>query len=151
MKNLFHLLPICFMVANAMAMQAAAAEVQLGRYVRPHGEGTLVFKRNKQDKLVFDIESSGSNGSSCTITGFLHNGKAHVDPWNAEKTEPKCNVRFSATPVSVTVNADGEECATYCGVHADFIGTYVVPPAACTDASQQKQRERALGSYRMHR
>ncbi len=147
-----HILLIPFWLFAVASAGAAPPEIQPGEYVRDHDSGTLTIRRDKQHRLIFEIESLGGNCHSCTVSGGIRGAIGHGDSWAADKGDSKCDISFSAARAAVTVSPiTEEECRAYCGARAGFDGTYRAPPATCTGTGRQAQRDQYLLLYRSRR
>jgi hypothetical protein len=144
-----HLRALLFLVVLTSPAQPAPPDIRPGQYVRDGDTGTLMVRRDEQNRLIFEIESTGANCHSCEVTGVIRAGLGHTDSWAADGTDSKCTIAFSSTGSGVLVEPTTmEECRSYCGARAGFDGTYRVPPSACTAAGRQKSRDRFLALYR---
>lgn len=147
MKNL--ILLFVLMVATVGLAQAAQPNIPPGQYVLDGDSGTLTIRPDTQNRQKFEIETIGGNCHSCSVTGVITGGIGHADSWAEDGSDSKCRIAFSADRTSVSVRPiTEEECRAYCGMRAGFAGTYRVPPAACTRAGRQKQRDQFLRQYR---
>jgi hypothetical protein len=141
---------LVFSVVAISSAGAESAEIKPGAYV-DGGYGWLTIQKNKKNELMFEIESWGANGHSCGVSGVIRNGIGHAD---RNKTDPECLISFSAKESTIVVDVDDNDeqtfyaCRRYCGMRAGFTGTYVIPPAACTKANRQAERDRFLALYR---
>lgn len=99
-----------------------------GEYVTEGGWGTLVIGAAKGGANPFKIDALGSNMHVCGLEGEIRGGKATL-----EGDEPKkpCIVTFKSTPAGIEVKGTEGACGQYCGMRAQFEGTYVKPPKGC--------------------
>lgn len=147
-----HTLFLALMVAAAASAEAAKSEIRPGQYVRDGDSGTLTVRSDNGNRRTFEIESIGGNCHSCGVTGVIVGTIGHGDSWEADGSDSKCRISFSADRSTVAVNPITEgECRAYCGMRAGFDGTYRIPPAACTNAGRNKLRDQFLRSYRSRR
>lgn len=147
-----YILPLAFVVVATSATDAAPPEIRPGQYVRNGDTGTLTIRRGEQNKLTFEIESIGANCHSCSVSGVIRGNIGRADSWAADGGDSKCIISFSADRSKVVIEPTvQEECRAYCGARADFEGSYALPPAACTRAGRQAQRDRSLALYRSRR
>jgi len=142
-----HLLARAFVIVLILPADGAAADIELGHYVRNEDSGTLTVRRDEQSRLTFEIESTGANCHSCSVSGVIRAGIGHAD--SGDGSESKCTIAFSSIRSGVLVQSTTlEECRAYCGARAGFDGTYRLPPSACTDVGRQESRDRFLNLYR---
>jgi len=120
----------------AFAASAAQAQVKPGTYFMEDGGGTM-----KITPGGFEISSGGAPGI-CTIKGSLTgmNGLA--------TDEDECRVTFRAKGGGYEVIAKTpEECRSYCGAHADFVGIYHRPAPGCDDSGRKATRAKFRAAY----
>lgn len=147
-----YFLHLSFIIAASASAVAAQPEIRTGQYVRDRDSGTLTIRSDEQNKRTFEIESIGGNCHSCSVSGVIRGSIGHADSWAADGSASKCIISFSADRSKVVVKpTTGEECRAYCGARAGFEGSYVLPPAACTSADRQAQRDSSLALYRSRR
>lgn len=143
-----HLLAFVFLAAMIFPAGATSAEISPGKYIRNNDTGSLNIQKNKKNELSFAIESTGGNCHSCSVSGVIQNDIGYT----GSKLGSKCFISFSATKSAVVVQPTTEEtCRDYCGARANIAGTYNAPPAACTSANRQAQRNRFLVLYRSNK
>lgn len=144
--------PFVVLVAAAAYACAAPQSGPLpGTYVRDNDTGTLVVRKDEQNKLVFEIESIGGNCHECAVSGVIRGATGHAGGGAGDGSDSKCDISFSSSPSSVAVTPIDDECRDYCGARAGFEGTYRRTPATCTRSGRQTQRDRFLLLYRAHR
>ncbi len=120
----------------ALAAGGAQAQVRPGVYFMQDGGGALRVVKN-----TFAIESGGAPGI-CTIKGKLTGMKGLATE------EDECRVTFRPTTDGYEVIADTkEECRSYCGAHADFVGVYASRAPGCDDASRKAARAKFRSAY----
>jgi len=130
---------------------AEPAEFKPGKYVRDGGSGWLIIQKNKKNEFRFEIESIGANCHMCDVSGVIRKGVGYADRWDEDEEEPQCLISFSGKASSIVVEVgepSQKACHAYCGFRAGFTGTYTIPPAACTRANRQAERDRFLALYR---
>jgi hypothetical protein len=143
MRSLFSL---AFLIVAISSASAESAKINPGKYVRDNDTGRLTIQKNKKNELHFSIVSFGVNCHSCSASGVIRNGVGHADSWHEDE---ECLISFSAQKSSIDIEPiTHKECRGVCGHRADFAGSYVIPPAACTGAGRQSQRNRFLALYR---
>lgn len=143
---------LALMTTATASVEAANLEIRPGQYVRDGDSGTLTIRSDDQHRRTFDIESIGGNCHVCSVSGVIRGSIGHADSWAADGSDSTCLIAFSADRSKVVVKPiTEEECRAYCGARAGFEGSYVLPPAACTSAGRQAQRERSLAFYRSRR
>lgn len=123
----------------------AAVAQEPGEYTTEKSWGTLVVKRDQSGKLLFNIDSMGDNGHSCSLEGEIKQGKAIL-----EGDDPKapCVVTFTPGKNGIKVDrSEGMACQFYCGVRAAFEGVYMKAPAACRIDAVEKTRTAARKAY----
>ena len=136
-------------IATPASAVAAQLELSPGQYVRNGDSGTLTIRSDGQKGRKFEIHSIGSNCHICGVSGVIEGNVGRADSWTPDRNDSRCVISFSAYRSKVVVEpTTHHECRAYCGARADFAGSYVLPPAACTDSGRQAQRDRALASYR---
>lgn len=132
-------------VVTLLCVPLIAVAIEPGEYTTEKSWGTLVVKRDKTGKLLFNIDSMGDNGHSCTLEGEIKQGKATL-----EGDDPKqpCVVSFAQTKDGIKVGRnEGMACQFYCGVRATFEGVYMQAPAACRPDAVEKTRAAARKAY----
>lgn len=139
-----YLLHCSFIIAVAASAVAAQPEIRPGQYVLDYDRGTLTIRSDKQNRRTFEIKSIGGNCHTCSLSGVIQGSVGHAD-------DSECVISFSADRSTIVVKPiTEEECSIHCGARARFDGSYVLPPAACTSAGRQAQRDRSLTLYRSH-
>ncbi|MDX2220752.1 MAG: hypothetical protein SF172_17160 [Burkholderiales bacterium] len=132
-------------VVTLLCVPLIAAAIEPGEYITEKSWGTLVVKRDKAGKLLFNIESVGDNGHSCSLEGEIKQGKATLE--GDEPKEP-CVVTFTQGRSGIKVDRnEGMACQFYCGVRASFDGVYMKAPAACRIDAVEKTRAAARKAY----
>lgn len=131
----------------------ARADIRPGKYILTDDSGTLVIRQGEgKEQLTFAIDTVGGNCHLCGVTGVISGNTGRADPWVDDGSEPSCSIAFSAKGTAIQVQAVTEAaCRNYCGARASFDGTYRLPPAACTAAARQKQRDASLRSHKAGR
>lgn len=132
-------------VAALLCAPLIAAAIEPGEYTTERSWGTLVVKRDKTGKTLFNIDSMGDNGHSCTLEGEIRQGKATLD---GDDPKQPCVVSFAQTREGIKVGRnEGMACQFYCGVRAIFDGLYMKAPAACRPDAVDKTRAAARKAY----
>lgn len=121
----------------------AAAPVE-GAYIRERDSGVLMVKKSDEGKLVFQLDSYGANGHSCSVDGTIIEGIGY------DSAEAACQIAFKQlAPSKLEVQPiTYEECRQYCGMRAYLDGEYVIPPATCTTKGVKVRRNQFLKLYR---
>lgn len=122
------LLALCAVLPFAAFAQAP------GEYVTEGGWGTLVIGAPRGGANPFKIDALGSNFHACGLEGEIRGGKATLE---GEEPKKPCIVTFKAVPQGLEVKGAEGACSQYCGVRAQFEGTYVKPAKGCA-ASEMK-------------
>lgn len=144
-----YLLFLALVLVLAPPADAASTAIRPGLYVRNDDSGTLTVRMDEQNRLIFEIESTGANCHSCSVTGEIRAGVGHPDGEAADVNASKCTIAFSSTRSGVIVKpAALEACRIHCGARAGFDGTYRLPPSACAVSGRQNSRDRFLKLYR---
>lgn len=128
-------------------VSAKAADPRPGKYVLDQDIGTLDVRRDAQGKLVFDIQSVGSDCHICQVSGVILHGVGSTDD-----TPPyRCDISFEGNGQTLEVRTiTSEACGQHCGVGVSFEGKYRLPPPRCTPASRKTRNEEFLRLYRAH-
>lgn len=139
-----------FLFANADTLKAKVqSKLQPGKYILDRGNGELTIRLGEQGKLIFEIESVGSNCSSCSVSGVVLGTVGYADSLTEDDNESKCEISFVANRSEVVVHPlKHEECRTFCGARAGFDGIYSIPPKECTEVGKQKIHNQFLRLYR---
>lgn len=145
-----HALPFLALIASTAFAGTASTDIRPGKYILTDDSGTLVIRKGEGKKqLTFAIDTMGGNCHLCGVSGVISGNKGQADPWADDASEPTCSIAFSAKGTAITVTPLTEAaCRNHCGARASFDGTYRLPPAACTAAARQKQRDASL---RLHK
>ena len=139
---------IALIIATTTSLAAEKSKILLGQYVRDGGSGSLTVRKGKQNRLVFEIFSIGSNCHSCEVSGVISGNVGHAD----NGPDSKCQISFSAShPVLSIKPTTEEECRNFCGARAGFDGTYRMPPSACTFGGRKAQKDQFIHLYRARR
>lgn len=119
-----------------LAAGVAQAQVKPGTYFMADGGGTMKIAAN-----AFDISSGGAPGI-CTIKGKV------TGMTGLATDEDECRIQFRATKDGYEVIAKTpEECRSYCGAHADFVGRYYRPAPGCDDSGRKASRATFRAAY----
>lgn len=130
---------------SLLVFSSIAMAIEPGEYTTEKSWGTLIIKREKTGRLLFNIDSMGGNGHSCTLEGEIKQGKAILE---ADDPKQPCVVTFTQGKDGIKVDrSPGMACQFYCGVRATFEGTYMKAPAACRPESVDKTRASARKAY----
>lgn len=147
MRHYFLLLSL--ILAATTSAEPAKQEIRTGQYIRDANSGVLKIDSGGGNSLIFHIESSGGNCSSCTVSGEIVGGIGKAESWANDGSDSNCRISFSAEHSTISIQPTTEdECRPFCGMRAGFDGTYRSPPTACTNAGRQKLRDQFLRMYR---
>jgi len=125
---------------------AIASEPKPGQYIRDRAMGTLDIRRDADNKLVFEIQSLGSNGHICSPAGTIEGAIGRTDE---DDPEFRCEIAFDSEGSAITVHPISDnECRSECGARGSFDGVYRAPPASCTSSTIEAQRKKFLVLYR---
>lgn len=128
------------MLALFAFLPLAALAQAPGEYVTEGGWGTLVVGPAKGGANPFKIDALGSNFHVCGLEGEIRGGKATLE---GEEPKKPCIVTFKSTPTGLEVKGTEGACGQYCGMRAQFEGTYLKPAKGCA-ASEMKATRAAF-------
>ena len=127
---------VCVLAAPLALAQArpAAQTLAPGEYVSAGGWGVLTLRSEADKRLLFELETVGANGHTCSLDGEIRNGRTIV----SDTPEPAaCVVRFVANGSAIDVSTnDAESCRSFCGARAGFVGRYLRPLPGCDSLSR---------------
>ena len=126
--------------ALCVAVGGAQAQIKPGEYVFEHGRsGVLRIGPAAGDALKFHINTVGGNFHVCELEGVIRKGEARMEE-SADDKLP-CIVTFKTTRDGIAVaSLNGRACSTYCGMRAQFDGTYLLPPPLCAPGEVRRTR-----------
>lgn len=140
------------LLTSTTSAEPAKQEIKKGHYIRDASSGILKIESGDGKNLLFNIESSGGNCSSCKVSGEIVGGIGKAESWKDDGSDSNCRISFSAENSTISIQpTTEEECRPFCGMRAGFDGTYRSPPTVCTNAGRQKLRDQFLRMYRSHR
>ncbi len=136
-----------FLLATAaMADEKKSTIISSGQYIRSGDSGTLTIRRDDSGKLIFGIESIGSNCHTCSVSGIIRGQLGYAVE---DDSESKCRIKFERRGTDLQISSvTSEECRYYFGARAGFEGIYKKEPAPCKRISQQNRRDKFLKLYR---
>jgi len=126
---------LCVLAAPLGHARPEGQPLAPGEYVSPGGSGVLTLRTEADNKrLLFELETVGGNGHTCSLDGEIRNGRTIV----SDTPEPAaCVVRFVANGNGIDVSTnDAESCRSFCGARASFVGRYLKPPSGCDSLSR---------------
>ena len=127
---------VCVLAAPLAQAQArpAAQTLAPGEYVSAGGWGVLTLRSEADKRLLFELETVGANGHTCSLDGEIRNGRTIV----SDTPEPAaCVVRFVANGNAIDVSTnDLASCRSFCGARAGFTGRYLRPLPGCDSLSR---------------
>ena len=124
----------CVLAGPLAHTRPTAQALAPGEYVSEGGWGVLTLRTETDKRLLFELETVGANGHSCSLDGEIRNGRTTV----SDTPEPAaCVVRFvtAGTGIDVSTN-DAASCRTFCGTRAGFTGRYLRPAPGCDSLSR---------------
>lgn len=134
---------------SANAAEKASTVIIPGQYIRSADSGTLKIQQGDNGKLVFEIESVGSNCHTCSVSGTIQAGLGHAESWAADGSDSNCRIIFKEQGTEIHVSSTTvEECHAYCGARASFEGSYKKMHAPCSRSDRQKNKNTFLKLYR---
>lgn len=143
------MLALPLFATSAIAAEKTSPVISPGQYIRSGDSGTLKIRRGESGKLIFEIESIGSNCHTCSVSGTIHGKLGHADSWAADGSDSNCRIAFERRTQNLYVSSTTiDECRVYCGARAGFEGNYKSVPTLCTRSSQQSHRNKFLKLYR---
>lgn len=152
LKMLHCIVTFVFILPAMTSAEPAPKTIHPGTYVRDGDSGTLTIRMVGQNKRIFEIESNGQNCHFCGVTGEIRGVTGRAGSWSGNGSDPKCEISFTANRSAVEVDAITKvKCRAYCGVRADFDGSYQAPSATCTSAGRRALRDQFLHLYRSRR
>jgi hypothetical protein len=128
---------LCLLAVPLAQSRPALLALAPGEYVNAGGTGVLTLRTETAEadrRLLFELETVGGNGHTCSLDGEIRNGRTTV----SGTPEPAaCVVRFVATGYAIDVSTnDAESCRSFCGVRASFVGRYLRPAPGCDSLSR---------------
>lgn len=127
---------VCVLAAPLAQAQArpAAQTLAPGEYVSAGGWGVLTLRSEADRRLLFELETVGANGHTCSLDGEIRNGRTIV----SDTPDPTaCVVRFVANGSAIDVSTnDLASCRSFCGARAGFTGRYLRPLPGCDSLSR---------------
>jgi len=125
---------VCALAMPAAHGRPAVQPLAPGEYVSEGGWGVLTLRTEADRRLLFELETVGANGHSCSLDGEIRNGRTTV----ADAPEPvACVVRFIASGNGIDVSTnDAASCRSFCGTQAGFTGRYLRPLPGCDSLSR---------------
>lgn len=139
-------LEVAVVVAALAHSFGAQAQIKPGEYISGSDSSVLRVSNDKSGALKFDIDVTGANFHTCSLSGVIRNGEARLEESANEKLP--CIVTFKLQKDGVAVDSKHERaCSTYCGMRASFEGTYTLPPAGCAPSEVRRTRDRFKASY----
>jgi hypothetical protein len=125
----------------------AGAGVQPGKYLAKGASGTLVIEVAKAGALSFAIESTGSNGHTCSINGEIPAGANRALVPTSEGEKP-CIVVFRKVTAGISVETpDTDSCQDFCGARASFDLAYDKVDGKCWPKAVRGQRAEFKRAY----
>jgi hypothetical protein len=125
---------VCTLAATLAHARPAVQTLAPGEYVSAGGWGVLTLRTEADQRLLFELETTGANGHSCSLDGEIRNGRTIV----SDTPEPTaCVVRFTANGSAIDVSTnEAESCRSFCGARAGFVGRYLRPLPGCDSLSR---------------
>jgi hypothetical protein len=114
----------------------AASALAPGEYATEGGWGVLTLRTEANQRLLFELETVGPNGHTCSLDGEIRNGRTTVGDTPGPVA---CVVRFvaSATGTGIDVSTnDADSCHSFCGARASFVGRYLRALPGCDSLSR---------------
>jgi hypothetical protein len=126
----------CALAATLACARSEAQTLAPGEYVSPGGSGVLTLRREADKRLLFELETVGGNGHTCSLDGEIRNGRTVVSTSDAPDPAA-CVVRFvaSGNGIDVTTN-DADSCRSFCGARASFVARYLRAAPGCDSLSR---------------
>jgi hypothetical protein len=126
----------CALAATLACARSEAQTLAPGEYVSPGGTGVLTLRREADKRLLFELETVGGNGHTCSLDGEIRNGRTVVSTSDAPDPAA-CIVRFvaSGNGIDVTTN-DADSCRSFCGARASFVARYLRAAPGCDSLSR---------------
>ena len=136
---------ILILLISACKANAAGDEISPGEYIREGGDGRMLISKGTDGSLSFTINAQGSRGHSCGLAGVIKKDKATI----SSNDFPDCVVRFAPVPGEIGVSDDPENNChrAFCGMRADFQGTYLQPGFGCDTRAKRKVRMNFKSHY----
>lgn len=130
-------------VGAAFSVQA---QIRPGEYINGAGYGVLSVMPDKGGALKFELNVTGANFHTCSLSGSIRNNEARMED-SADDKLP-CIVTFKPQKDSVAVDSKhGRACSAYCGMRAAFEGAYAMPATGCAPSEVRRTRDRFKASY----
>lgn len=146
------LLVFLWAVVVASLAHGAPPEIRTGHYVLKGDTGTLLVRRDAQQKLTFEINTIGGNCHTCDVAGVIRGHTGHADSEMQGDSASACRVAFVQESAAIrVVPKTADTCRDFCGMRAGFEGTYFIPPKACTAKNRQQARDQFMALYRARR
>ncbi len=126
----------------SLPVHAQPASTPSGSYIMEGGSGALDIKpMHALGNEMFNIETAGANGHTCSVNGQIRYGKAVLTEATDESGKP-CIIVFRAKGNdSIEVSSPSEyACRYYCGARASFTALYIKPAPGCSPKEQRKTR-----------
>jgi len=127
-------LSLCLAACSLAQARPGAQTLVPGEYVSAGGTGVLTLRTETDKRLLFELETVGSNAHTCSLDGEIRNGRTVV----SDTPDPAaCVVRFVANGNGIDVStSDADSCRSFCGARASFVGRYLRPLPGCDSLSR---------------
>lgn len=139
---------LCLFALAGLATASLAGDAMApGEYIADGGWGRLSIAPGDDAGAgagtAFSLNAVGGNFHICDLEGRIVDGRATLETYD---DEPACMVGFHPVEGGVEVTAT-TECRHFCGMRAQFAGTYLRPADGCGDAERQATRARFKRLY----
>lgn len=138
------------MAVLSVTTTALAQTLLPGNYETHKGWGSLGIQVDKDEVLLFTIDTTGANGHTCSLDGKIKGNTGYTET-NAE--QPQCLILFEVVePNGLSISTlTNEACRNFCGSRAGFEGKYFLPPPGCNPTEREARRNSFLALYRSHK
>jgi len=134
-------------VALISSIGWAGVGVHAGKYLAKGAGGTLIIDSAKAGALQFTINSTGSNGHTCTLSGEIRAGATRASVPTEEGEKP-CIVVFREVAQGISVETpDTDSCRYFCGARASFDQAYDKVDAKCWPKAVRERRAEFKRAY----
>lgn len=135
------LIPFVFSLGLGLCPLNIAAEssypLTAGSYIREGGWSHLELSPAHKKRQRFSVQTMGSTGNMCDLTGMMLKGTATIDDPEGGRY---CKIRFIATDSGIEVSTnEAASCWVMCGENAHYDGLYLKPSETCAHPQQARQ------------
>lgn len=114
-----------------------------GHYITQGGWGNLLIKR-KPNGLSFEIFAVGTNAHLCELEGEIKINQSILG--DKDEDGKSCTITFTSAAGLVKVEDNGA-CHGYCGMRANFDGSYLKTKIGCENAARKNTQNKFKQLY----